>query len=1029
MKLNSLLLCCAVLALPGAGGFASVRSQEQDGSVFLPLQMRGTRPPDQERQVALSRAVPWREFVAERGAWSVLWNEATGTPHRAFGPSFDVSSRRPATGANIREVSEEFVRSHAALLGVDPAHLRFVRASNIRGKWYVSFVQTHGGLDVLLSEVELRISADGRMMAFGADAYPGVNIPTSPSLSPGAAARAAEAGLVGAAAGITSSCTGKLFVLPVTGEQATEYHLVYEVLLRRANPPGNFVAFVDAMRGELLWRHNRVRFGEVRGRSEGMIHPLLPTDPGASRPFGRQTILIDALPVTTDSAGLFGVDISVPASLSASLSGTAVSVHRADGPDASITAGVNPGDSVLLRWDDGNSHPAERDGFFHTNVIHTFITTLDPLFTEITYSMPCAVNINQTCNAFWDGDGINFFQEGGGCPNTAQMPDVVYHEYGHGINDKLYEQLGRNFGMINGATHEGMADVAAAVILDDPRVGRGFFGPGTILRSLLNTSTYPQHVSSDPHVTGLILGGAFWDLRVATTLETMRALSHFAKYGLPDDVDDGAAFSEWFLETLLADDDDGDLGNGTPHGVAILAAFNAHGIGGALYFRQSFSHAPLPSTDDTTQAYTAVFSLGGIPGTEPDSVRLVYSVDGFASGQAVDAEEALPSSFAASIPPQPGGTIVRYYISAFDPVGRTTYVFPSGAPGAGSYHFMVGRQEAEPGVLYAASSGTPTGRMYRLDPATGAATLIGPTGISTIHALAVHPVTRELFAFSGGPTSARVFKMSPRSGDAFEAPDIPLGNMRAASFGGGDTLFLLDSGGRLYRSVSGDTVFVGSSPGYFFASLTRHPVDGTLWASVKPPVGVRDRIYTLSGENGEATLIGSTGDNLPTPALTFGPHAELFALKGSSSQPNTLLRLSTATAAGTLIGSTGISGLVALAMSGDSVTLSAESVEAPVPAGHALEQNYPNPFNGETKIGYRVRGAGNGEWVKLVVYDVLGREVAVLVNERKSPGTYITRLDARSLPSGIYFYRLQVRPGGGASSSPVTQVRKMLLLK
>jgi len=890
-------------------------------------------------------------------------------------------------------------------------------------------VQTYKGLDVLLSEVELRISNDGRLMAFGSDCYRDFPIATTPVLSPAAAARAATAGLPVSANDVTTRSDGRLFILPVTDNYRTQSHLVYEVLLERSSPPGVFVAFVDAADGTLLWRHNRVRYLEIHGKAEGTVQLVLPTDPFVTRPFGSQDVMLGTLHVVTDSLGLFATDLGAPATLSTRLSGPFVNVNRDDAPDALISTTVNPGDSVTIRWDDTNAHPAERDGFFHTNVIHDFITTLDSQFTEISYSMPCVVNINQTCNAFWNGTGINFFREGGGCPNTAQMPDVVYHEYGHGINDKLYEQLGRSFGMINGATHEGMADVAASVILDDPRVGRGFFGPGTILRSIWNNNTYPANVSSDPHITGLILAGAFWDIRVATSLETMRMLSHFAKYGLPDDPNDGVAFSEWFVETLVADDDDGNLANGTPHSEAILAAFNAHGIGATLYFRQSFSHTPLPSTDDTTQAYTAVFSLGGIPGTTPDSVQLIYSVDGFASAVAVAAQQVLPSSYQASIPPQPGGSVVRYYISAHDPVGSATYVFPPGAPQAGSYRFMVGRQPAAAGVLYAATTGAPSGRLYRLDTASGTATLIGPLGIPTVHALTVHPVTKELYAFSGGPASARMYRVSPTFGDAFEVGEVPVPNLRAAAFAGGDTLFSAAANSRLYRSVLGDTASVGAASGLFYASLAFHPVEGTLWASVRPPVGFRDRIYTVNRETGQVTLVGATGDNLPTPALAFSPGGSLYALKGLSTQINTLLSINTSTGAGTAIGSAGVSGLVTLAMSGDSIATTIGPEAVSLPPQYALEQNYPNPFNGETRIRYRIEDTKGGGRVTLKVFDILGREVKTLVDGRQSPGLQTVAFDATDLPSGVYVYRLQVSAGEDRRGAAFTQVRKMLLLK
>lgn len=78
--------------------------------------------------------------------------------------------------------------------------------------------------------------------------------------------------------------------------------------------------------------------------------------------------------------------------------------------------------------------------------------------------------------------------------------------------------------------------------------------------------------------------------------------------------------------------------------------------------------------------------------------------------------------------------------------------------------------------------------------------------------------------------------------------------------------------------------------------------------------------------------------------------------------------------------------------------------EHSVPTGFALEQNYPNPFNPDTRIRFEIRGSG---FVSLKVHDLLGREVATLVNEVKAPGAYEVVFDAGGLPSGIYCYQLR----------------------
>ncbi len=89
-----------------------------------------------------------------------------------------------------------------------------------------------------------------------------------------------------------------------------------------------------------------------------------------------------------------------------------------------------------------------------------------------------------------------------------------------------------------------------------------------------------------------------------------------------------------------------------------------------------------------------------------------------------------------------------------------------------------------------------------------------------------------------------------------------------------------------------------------------------------------------------------------------------------------------------------------------------------LPQEFKLTQNYPNPFNPSTMIEYSV---ANNEFVTLKVYDVLGQEIATLVNELKAPGKYSARFDASSLTSGIYIYRIQ--------SESFSSTRKMILQK
>jgi alpha-tubulin suppressor-like RCC1 family protein len=120
-------------------------------------------------------------------------------------------------------------------------------------------------------------------------------------------------------------------------------------------------------------------------------------------------------------------------------------------------------------------------------------------------------------------------------------------------------------------------------------------------------------------------------------------------------------------------------------------------------------------------------------------------------------------------------------------------------------------------------------------------------------------------------------------------------------------------------------------------------------------------------------------------------------------------------------GNTGTNSNLPVAVS--NIVLSVELED--IPREFILYQNYPNPFNPATVIKYSI--SDNVSNVKLVVYDMLGREVATLVNEKQTAGNYEVRFDGSKLASGVYFARLKAIPQDG--SKQIIQVRKILLTK
>jgi photosystem II stability/assembly factor-like uncharacterized protein len=111
----------------------------------------------------------------------------------------------------------------------------------------------------------------------------------------------------------------------------------------------------------------------------------------------------------------------------------------------------------------------------------------------------------------------------------------------------------------------------------------------------------------------------------------------------------------------------------------------------------------------------------------------------------------------------------------------------------------------------------------------------------------------------------------------------------------------------------------------------------------------------------------------------------------------------------------GSSGLLKT-VSGGVTSVNKQSNEIPV--NNELIQNYPNPFNPSTNIKYRI---SNNSFVTLKIYNILGKEKAILVNEKQSPGTYEVSFDGNKLASGIYFYKLE--------TEGFSEIKEMVLIK
>lgn len=179
------------------------------------------------------------------------------------------------------------------------------------------------------------------------------------------------------------------------------------------------------------------------------------------------------------------------------------------------------------------------------------------------------------------------------------------------------------------------------------------------------------------------------------------------------------------------------------------------------------------------------------------------------------------------------------------------------------------------------------------------------------------------------------------------------------------------SGGKVYQTTNG-----GSN--WFLLSV------------LNPPIG----IYCITSNGFDLYLCGNSGSIYKRPE---GGSAWYLQTTNASVTLNDICFT------GEFTGYTvGVNGLIRKTTNGGN-PIGIEQISTEIPGNYALSQNYPNPFNPETNMEFAVP---RNSYVKLVVYDNIGREVLLLVDAELSAGKYKVDFNAGSLPSGVYFYRL-----------------------
>ncbi|MEO6777578.1 MAG: DUF4215 domain-containing protein [Kofleriaceae bacterium] len=380
--------------------------------------------------------------------------------------------------------------------------------------------------------------------------------------------------------------------------------------------------------------------------------------PRGDTPAHTATIAVNGVATTTAANGTFGWGGTAPATVAPSCTGSEVMVVNQAGTAATATLDVQPGGGVI--WNAANSEldDAQVSTYVYGTVAAERALRIDPATSAWLDPFVFYVNESNPCNAFSSGTEVHLARGTSTCENTGRVADIVMHEFGHSLH--FHESI-PDVGAYQLQLSEGLADFNAANITEDSGIGRGLDftdAPARDIDPVGYEYHYPQDVTFDAHATGLIVSGALWDLRKALIVQLGHdpgvALTEHTFLGV---LRRGADLPTSYDAALIADDDDGDLANGTPHFCAIQRAFGVHGL--APDFVDLVIGTPRLA-DFTIHVPVTVPPAGPCPARQVLGIHVLWKVgDGV-----VNDLELAPNGddWSAAIPVQPDGTVVAYSV-------------------------------------------------------------------------------------------------------------------------------------------------------------------------------------------------------------------------------------------------------------------------------------------------------------------------------------------------------------------------------
>ncbi len=630
------LIAAAILLASGTAGAWVGRESGEVAAVGSP---RG------ERTLVPARALP--------SGWQGTQDRATGVVAEMWGSY--VVAPGAVTNAKLAEAAARaFVVANLASLApgtkIDDLVVRANREE--RGLRTVWFQQTWRGAAVIGGTLAVMIKAD-RVFAASSQVLPNVTIAV-PARAGAVSTRRAEDWIGGRA---VTRGIGPRVVLPIFGTSGLEYRVADQLDVETADRAGRWDVYVG-VDGAPLLRRSRLYFATSTLQFDVGIR--WPNGAHHAAPAPLVAITAEQTPAVTGVDGSFSWPGSSATTVVTGVVGPQIALTNGAGPLATGAVQAQPGVPVVWSRSTDEYDDAQLNAFINVGLAKARARVLMPsLASWLDQSFTVSVNENDTCNAFAGSDDIHFFRKSAMCENTGRLADVVDHEFGHSVH--FHANMSGNFAS---SLAEGVADFFASTIVLDHALGRGFAFTDAPVRDIDPTTgeaVWPRDRVQDPHITGLIIAGALWDLRKALLAQ----LGQTAGLAQIDAIFAGVLQNSpdipgAYLAARTADDDDGNLGNGTPHACAIENAFGRHGLAGAGF---STTEVGLPVVTGTSFSVPVTTPTGTIcPPPQVTNMELRWHV-----GQTTPSSVAFTQSGASwvgALPALPDATVVQYTITA-----------------------------------------------------------------------------------------------------------------------------------------------------------------------------------------------------------------------------------------------------------------------------------------------------------------------------------------------------------------------------